>query len=291
MFRQLNPFALRKHVKRLEKRLSRSIPVDYPPTPRVRFGWGRPGNRWIEGILARSDDRQQRFIETLAAHKRAFERIPHDEADTGSPAEPYWNNPWIPPLDAMALYALLAGNAPATYVEIGSGISTRFARRAIADQGAATRIVSIDPAPRAEVDGICDEVHRAGVEDVDLAIFDGLGEGDVVFFDGSHRCFQNSDVTVFFLEVLPRLAAGVVVGIHDIFWPDDYPPKWLDSYYNEQYVLGAYMLGRGPSFPVLFASAYAARRFAAALAPLLSGLDEKGGGALFFEAADSRADR
>lgn len=64
-----------------------------------------------------------------------------------------------------------------------------------------------------------------------------------MFFDGSHRCFQNSDVTAFFLDVMPRLPSGILIGIHDILWPQDYPPGWKDRYYSEQYVLGAYLLG------------------------------------------------
>ena len=65
---------------------------------------------------------------------------------------------------------------------------------------------------------------------------------DVLFFDGSHRVFQNSDVTVFFLEVLPLLASGVLVQIHDIFLPADYPPAWADRYYSEQYLAAVLLL-------------------------------------------------
>lgn len=59
----------------------------------------------------------------------------------------------------MRCTALAAGN-PATYLEVGSGNSTRFARRAITVHGLRTRIVSIDPEPRAVVDELCDEVVR-----------------------------------------------------------------------------------------------------------------------------------
>ena len=51
----------------------------------------------------------------------------------------------------------------------------------------------------------------------------------MVFFDGSHRTFMNSDATVFFLEVLPTLPAGTLVGIHDIYLPDDYPADWTTA--------------------------------------------------------------
>jgi hypothetical protein len=61
-------------------------------------------------------------------------------------------------------------------------------------------------------------------------------------FDGSHRCFQNSDVTVMFLEILPRLKAGVLVFIHDMFLPYDYRPEWSMRWYSEQYLLAVLLL-------------------------------------------------
>ena len=86
-----------------------------------------------------------------------------------------------------------------------------------------------------------------------------LQPGDVVFLDGSHRCFSNSDVTVAFLEVLPRLPAGVVVGIDDIYLPYDYPPDWSDRYYSEQYVLAAWLLGGSRRLRLRCASYFASQ--------------------------------
>lgn len=119
-----------------------------------------------------------------------------------------------------------------------------------------TEITSIDPYPRAEIDQISNLVYRKGVEEIDLSLFDSLSENDIVFFDGSHRSFQNSDVTVFFLEIIPRLKPGVVVGVHDIFLPNDYPPDWLERYYNEQYLLATYILAKGPEFKLIFGCNY-----------------------------------
>ena len=67
-----------------------------------------------------------------------------------------------------------------------------------------------------------------------------------MFFDGSHRVFSNSDAAVFHLEVLPSLPDGVVVGIHDVLWPDDYLPELTAFWWSEQYVLGAFCWA-GPS--------------------------------------------
>jgi hypothetical protein len=132
---------------------------------------------------------------------------------------------------------------PPRLIEIGSGNSTKFARRAIADHGLRTRIESIDPAPRAEIDAICDRVIRSPLEELDPSFFAAVEPSDVVFFDGSHRALTNSDCVAFFLDVLPYLPPGVLVHLHDIFLPLDYPPDWSNRFYSEQYLLAAYLLG------------------------------------------------
>ena len=84
-----------------------------------------------------------------------------------------------------------------------------------------------------------------------------MGENDIVFADNSHRTYMNSDVTVFFCEILPQLARGVTVGIHDIFLPCDYPEDWTGRYYSEQYLLSCYLLARTQRFDVTLPLAYA----------------------------------
>jgi hypothetical protein len=84
-------------------------------------------------------------------------------------------------------------------------------------------------------------------------MFDSLEPNDILMLDGSHRCFQNSDVTVAFLEVLPRLRPGVLVFMHDIFLPDDYPGSLRSRYYSEQYVLAVLLTAdAGRRYEILF---------------------------------------
>ena len=104
-------------------------------------------------------------------------------------------------------------------------------------------MISIDPAPRVEVASLVDQGIRKPLEETDLTPILELRAGDILFMDGSHCCFTNSDVSVFFLEILPRLSEGVLVHLHDVFLPYDYPPTWAERYYSEQYMLGAYLLG------------------------------------------------
>jgi hypothetical protein len=138
--------------------------------------------------------------------------------------------------------------------------------------------VSIDPEPRADIDRLCDHVVRSGLETADLAVFEELKPGDVVFVDNSHRAFTNSDVTVFFLDVLPRLPDGVLVGIHDITLPADYPPGWNGFHFNEQYLLACFLLGGTPWMQVELASLFAAsdEQLGGSPAELVDGLAERG---------------
>jgi hypothetical protein len=141
-------------------------------------------------------------------------------------------------------------------IEIGSGNSTKFARRSIDGSSLPTKIVSIDPNPRADVKEIADEwITRPFEASVD-ELTRRIQSGDFVFLDGSHRSFMNSDVTVFFLEILPRLPPGVTVGIHDIFLPHDYPAHWGPRYYNEQYLLATYLLGGGRQVEIVLPNYY-----------------------------------
>jgi hypothetical protein len=230
------------------------IHLDYPVRSVPRYGHGRPPHPRLTAIIDRGRDRYRGLLESFLAHRECFLRIPLD-APAGGP-DPHWVNGWFPGLDAIALHCLLAGNDPARYLEVGSGMSTRIARRAIRDHGLRTRIVSIDPCPRAEIDPICDEVVRAPFEDVDVAVVDQLGDGDILFVDGSHRCFMNSDVTAQFLDVIPRLRPGVLVHLHDIFLPWDYPPAWADRFYSEQYLLAVALLAEGPHLEILLPNAF-----------------------------------
>lgn len=250
-----------------------TITLEYPVRPRPRWGtrWGLPPHGPLERLKRDCDETTRGVLVRIAVHRESLRRIA-THVPEGS-AEPAWINDWLPALDGASLYAFVAEQNPATYLEVGSGNSTRFVRRAIRDHGLRTRIVSIDPYPRAEIDAICDEVLRHPLEDCDVAVFDRLAAGDICFVDNSHRAFQNSDVTVTFLEVLPRLAPQVLIGMHDIFLPDDYPSAWAERYYSEQYLLAAFLLGGHAGTEIVFPAWDASQReeLARIVAPIWEG--------------------
>ncbi len=231
--------------------------VDYPYHPRPRLSPEVAGMRFVVEAIEHQEGNYLDLLEQFSSYTPLLNSIP-GETDS-NPRRPFWNNLWIPALDAITLYGLVAVFKPRIYMEVGSGESTKFVKRSIHDHGLNTRVISIDPDPRDEIDEICDDVIRVALEDCDTNIFRRLKHNDVLFVDNSHRAFTNSDVTVFFTEVLPQLASGVIYGLHDIFLPYDYPEEWNDRYYNEQYLLYAYLLGGARGDEIVFPSAYVAR--------------------------------
>ena len=169
--------------------------------------------------------------------------------DKPSPAEFGYRNPMFGPGDAEIYYNLIRAYRPRRIVEIGSGNSTLMALRAIAanrgdDPAYACDVTCIEPyeAPWLESTGVT--VVRERVETVDLARFTDLGGDDILFIDSSHVIRPYGDVLREFLEILPTLAPGVLVHVHDVFTPRDYPEAWLRAerrLWNEQYLLEAFL--------------------------------------------------
>jgi hypothetical protein len=153
------------------------------------------------------------------------------------PPAPRWNQDWFPRLDAAAAYAIVRATRPKRIVEVGSGHSTRFLARAVADGRLDTRITAIDPKPRASLTGL--EVEWLSTPVQRVPAFPALRAGDILFIDSTHQLKPGSDVDFLLNAVLPLLPAGVRVHFHDIFLPDDYPSDWAWRRYNEQAAVAA----------------------------------------------------
>lgn len=191
-------------------------------------------------------------------------------------------------LDSRSLFCLMRMIRPRQVVEVGSGYSSLLMSD-VNDRflGGNTRITCIEPYPRP----FLETGSQAGryalvkqrVQEVDTALFDGLADGDILFIDSSHVCKTGSDVTHLFLNVLPKLAPGVYVHVHDVFLPEDYRQDWVleeNRSWNEQYLLQA-LLAENPNFEVVFGSYYAYRRFPE-LVSAATGLPPFGGSSFWF---------
>ena len=231
------------------------ILLDYDFRPSPRYGHGKGAHAGLYQLIEEKRDDFERRLTVFGSFKEDFRKIPLEESQE-APEKPYWGNGFFPGVDAISLHCMLCIHRPKTFCEIGSGHSTRFANFAIGLHSLPTRIVSIDPNPRAEIDAVCDTVVRQPVEDLAPEYFDNLESGDLLFIDSSHRSFTNSDVTAFYLDILPRLKSGVLIQIHDVFLPYDYPPEWSDRFYNEQYLLACVLLTRVPSYEIELANTF-----------------------------------
>lgn len=176
----------------------------------------------------------------------------------GPAPAPRLEQDWFPTLDAAAAYAIVRRTRPQRIVEVGSGHSTRFLARAVAAGGIGTKLTCIDPVPRASLDGLQVEWLPLLVQDAPENAFTQLQAGDILFIDSSHVLMPGSDVDRLLNQVLPVLAPGTIVHVHDIFLPDPYPTSWAWRGYNEQSAIAALL--QGEAYGLLFASHYVASR-------------------------------
>jgi Methyltransferase domain len=234
------------------------VRLEYPVNPSPRYGYGKPVLQGLAEMFENSRESMHDLAAQFVKHETFFNSVPLS-AQSDQPGMPFWRNGFFSGFDPLAQCTLIGAAQPSCIYEIGSGNSTKFARAFIKNAGLPTKIVSIDPFPRAEIDELCDQTFRQPAESVSIELFKDLRPNDIVFIDNSHSAYQNSDVTVFMLEILPHLPSGVLVHVHDIFLPFDYPQSWASRHYNEQYLLAAYLIGgrHRPQVDIVWSSPWA----------------------------------
>ena len=229
--------------------------LDYKVDMKPRYGHGHPAHPGLNALIDTRRENYKSLLEKAVQYKEVFHKIKEARAES-DPSLPVYNNGFLPGLDIVAIYTLLREYKPRRYVEVGSGNSTKVAYKAKLDGQLDMEITSIDPYPRAEIDRLVDKVVREPFENVDLDFILELEENDVLFIDNSHRILPNSDSMVFYMEVLPKLKPGVIVHIHDIYLPYDYPQVMCDRAYSEQYGLAMYLLANPQKYVTLMPNFY-----------------------------------
>ncbi len=235
---------------------------------------------------------QARRLESLASRFGAEIRALDHDGSGGFD----FRNDYFAGLDAAVYYALIRETRPARIVEIGAGYSTRIAGRALAAnaaQGAHGSITVVEPHPQPRLldAGLEMTLIERPLEEVDPAVFAQLAAGDILFVDSSHALRCGGDVFVVFLEILPRLAPGVRVHIHDIFLPFDYPEDWVLGQrlaFNEQYLLEAFLAFNG-SFSIEIANRWLALEAPGAAGALWPGGLDAGASSFWISRNDGAA--
>jgi predicted O-methyltransferase YrrM len=185
------------------------------------------------------------------------------EHATGRPDEYTLDNDSYGRVGADLLHGMVRGLKPRRIVELGSGQSTLIMAAAAArnrTEGVETELRVYDPfasVARRGLPGLASLEH-VRAQEVPTEVFTSLAAGDVLFVDTTHTVKIGSDVNRIVLEVLPSLAPGVIVHVHDIFLPYEYPRVFAEKsglHWAEQYLLQAFLSGN-PGYEIL-AAAYA----------------------------------
>lgn len=248
---------------------TQTVFLDYKVNFSPRYGHGKPAHNELYAIIDNERENYEALITEMLALKERVWEIKDSKLEKDS-LQPTWNNGFLPGLDIIGIYTMLTKFRPATYIEIGSGNSTKVAFKAKNDAGLSTTIVSIDPQPRAEIDQLADNIIRMPFENCSIDLVEELNENDILFIDNSHRILPNSDALVFFLEILPRLKKGVIVHIHDIYLPYDYPQFMCDRAYSEQYGLAFFLLANPKKYQPILPNYFISedKQLASQLAPI-----------------------
>jgi len=225
--------------------------LEYKVNQKPRYGYGQSPHPRLFEIINSKRELYSDYLEKALLYTSNIQEIKKSDFEE-NPLAPTWNNGFLPGLDIIGIYTMVSETKPKKYIEIGSGNSTKVCFKAKKDNGYDTEIISIDPQPRVEIDQLSDKVYRNVFENIDNKFIQDLEENDILFIDNSHRILPNSDSLVFFLEVLPYLRKGVIVHIHDVYLPYDYPQFMCDRFYSEQYGLAICLLANpGKYVPIL----------------------------------------
>ena len=266
----------------------------YQPIPDTRSLrqtlWDRPSQ--LVGI----DMNETTQLDLLRNHfpkfRGEYDQFPSEPAS--APGRFYFNNGLFDGTDALVAYCMIRHFQSRLIIEVGSGFSSLIAAEAIA-KNEASALICIDPFPpdflRKGVPGLRSLIEKK-VEDVDLEFFSQLQAGDILFIDSSHTVRIGGDVNYLFLEVLPRLKPGVIVHVHDIFFPFDYPRDWVMDelrFWTEQYLLQAF-LSFNSEFEVLMANAYLAHRWMGELKATFTNSPSWGGGSFWMRRRLAKTD-
>jgi predicted O-methyltransferase YrrM len=285
------------------------VPVETPPLicwPLDHYYSPIADTRALSGEPARSrvwpraapetpgiDWRPEQQVSLLRDQLACHDGFSIADGPTDDPRDYHAANEMFSRLDAWILQAMLRYLRPRRMIEVGCGWSSLVTARVIREQlGGSIDFTCIEPNPPAFLAGGVEGISRSialPVEQVPVDTFLELGAGDVLFIDSSHTVKTGGDVVFLLQEVLPRLADGVVVHIHDIFLPRDYPQEWVlaGRSWNEMYAVRAFLCFNS-GFEILLGVAWMRAFHPDILGAVLPGYPEQypdGGGSLWIRRA------
>ncbi len=222
----------------------------YSPVPNpkeIERDWARLFSQETPIGIYLNEEGQLALLEKLKAY---YSDVPfYEEAQANLRYR--FRNPAYGHTDAIFLYSMLREFQPKRLIEIGCGYSSCVTLDTNElFLGGQLDITFVEPFPKLlqpllkASDAAKIKVIPTRVQDVDHSVFGKLEANDILFIDSSHVSKIGSDVNYLIFEVLPRLNPGVLVHIHDIFYPFEYPSDWLieGRAWNEAYLLRAFLM-------------------------------------------------
>jgi hypothetical protein len=201
----------------------------------------------------------QTILDALPSYATEFEKFTALSQNT---VGYQFDNGFYTSPDTEVLYTIVRTFQPQHILEIGCGNSTRITRQAIRDGNLQTKLTCLDPYPRRDVVAFADELYLEPVEaSKALQLVKSLSPGDILFIDTSHIVAPANDCAYIYGVLIPQVPAGVIIHIHDIFLPYEYPEKMATGdakTWGEQTVVAA-MLQGNPPWVVLWPGHYLQR--------------------------------
>jgi len=195
-----------------------------------------------------SVDTQIKNLSLLKEYEDEYRRTGGDEFGVDQAKMPSYA-----PINALALYSFIRHFKPKKIMEVGAGMSTKISSAAVTkniEEGFDGEFIVVEPYPSKQLQNGYMGLKRLiveKVENLDVSIFLELKENDILFIDSSHTVKPLGDVNYLFLTIIPQLNPGVIIHIHDIFFPMEYLPHHffnhrLKMFWQEQYLLHAFLM-------------------------------------------------
>jgi len=240
----------------------------YSPIPSMDeikgYNFSVPFPEILPGIELNSNEQ----LNLLDSFESFYNELPFTDKKTEG-LRYYYQNDAYGYSDAIFLYCMIRHLNPKKLIEVGSGFSScvtldtneKFMENSI-------QCTFIEPYPKLLQSLLKDNdkenitIHKKRLQEVPIQIFEELNENDILFIDSTHVAKFNSDVNYVFHEILPVLSSGVHIHFHDVFYPFEYPQKWLLKgwAWNEQYMLRAF-LQYNKEFKIVMFNTYLERMY------------------------------
>jgi len=293
LFRKLVKKLLPYYVLRIYYKLSSSAFAPggyYSPIPSMKEIKAHNFNVPLPELLPGIDLNINEQLNLLDSFEPFYRELPFaDEKSEG--LRYYYKNGYYSYSDAILLYCMIRHLKPKKIIEAGSGFSSSVTLDTNEKfMGNAINCIFIEPYP-ARLESLLKNndrenvtIHKKRLQEVPIEVFKGLGENDILFIDSTHVAKFNSDVNYVIHDILPILAHGVHIHFHDVFFPFEYPQKWLleGRAWNEQYMLRAF-LEYNNNFKIIMFNTYLENMFEAKIKNRFPLLYKHAGGSLWLK--------